>query len=334
MNFRGLLFLSVLVFISLLVFFGCDSSDDTVVPPTEDCSIAISAPTGAMGPWNYGDFFTIRWDTAGDAEFVRIDLKNNGIWVGTIHESTANDGYYKWQVTTFLENGGNQFTVSVTAIGDESCSDEAGPFQLINTLGCNFTFTGAVADTADTVFVRDDILDITWDSNNSSGFVKLEMFKAIGDIGVISYNTEDDGFFAWPVTSFQNGSFDFYRLRITDNEVAGCGAESDFIRIVDENICDVTVYYPSNHQQLTEGTQFEVVFSMGGVPGNVDLWLYAGFESVGRIAAGVDPTSGTYMWTVNDFDYIGTNEYFRMRVIATDDSYCWGHGTEFTILQP
>jgi hypothetical protein len=342
MNPRRSLFFVGFAFLSFLVLFGCGSSDDPVATEQdEDCGISITMPAIGMGPWSYAEDLTLRWDKTGPADSVRIDLNKDSLLVGTIIRATANDGYYKWPSHTFDENSGSDYSISVTTLGESSCSDEQGPFELINTVGCNFNFTGLVADMADSLYLynRDDILDITWDSFNTTGNVKIDLIVLIEDIGVISYTTPDDGHFSWPVTSFHNGSYSGYHfinymIRISDAQLGGCSLESDYFNILDDDICSAHVTYPGEHDVLTEGQQYEIVFSMENMDGNSDLWLYAGLESVGYIASNIDPTVGRYTWTVDDFNYPGSNQNFRIRVISSDDPYCWDDSNDFTIQQP
>ncbi len=330
MNARRSIIPMSLVFL-IIVVFGCNSSDDPI-DVIEDCSINITQPVVGYSSWSTGDFLILRWEKAGVAEFVKINLMRNGALVNSIIESTPNDGYYRWTVSTFGESNGD-YTILIEVLGEDSCSDEVGPLPLTNTAGCNFEFTGIIDALPDTVFVRDSILDIEWVGTNTSGSVKLELVDPLGVSAIITESTSDDGYYGWPVTSFHNDSYDSFKLKISDPQVDGCSAESGNFRIFDDEICQVLVTAPGSHEVLTEGTDFVIRFTMDDMDGNVDLWLCAGYERIGSIGTNVDTISDSFTWNVNDFAYIGTHQMFRVHVVARNDSYCSGYSEEFTILE-
>jgi hypothetical protein len=80
--------------------------------------------------------FTIKWDTSGAGTYVKIRLKRNGAAVGTIFESTPNDGEEEWTINNYT-NGtpislGTGYQVLVKSIATPELKASSTTFQISN----------------------------------------------------------------------------------------------------------------------------------------------------------------------------------------------------------
>lgn len=323
--------LSVTLLIILsLGLWGC-GSDDPADPPTANCSISVTTPV-AGDSYMPGDAdhetIRIRWTHSGDGDFVKIELLKANAVVGVIHPSvSAAIGYYSWTASNLGEANGADFSIRVSTLGEEDCSDTSAMFTMTSIVGCTMDFSNDFPDSV----VAGDIFHLTWDSHHTSGQVDIQLRKQDQLLAYIATRTEDDGSFDWEVDSFHNGTYDYYFLRIQDSDVDACYADSVTFKMVDDDICSIVVSGPHSGAVWDAGTEQTIMLTATAEVNTVDLRLFTGNIYVGMIGTDISMDDFPYSWTVNDFGNTqGPNSY---RVVATnsDDAYCTGRSGAFTI---
>jgi Kre9/KNH-like N-terminal Ig-like domain len=320
--------------VSLLGVWGCGDDDDPVEPPLENCSISVTTPSAGVH-FQPGDpdhqTVAIRWSETGTAATVTIDLLKTDVFVGTIVSETDNDGYYSWTASNMGAANGADFSIQVTADGEDGCLGVSDLFAMTNTVGCGLDFTNVF----DPPYDAGDILNLTWDSEFTTGKVDIQLLWGFDShLGFIAEGIEDDGSFDWIVDSLHNGTASTYYLKIWDsNRQLACSSESETFRIVDTEVCVIEVLTPELNDILNVGDQ--VTISMLGSPevSAVNLKLYTGAESLGIIKMGLDMTDPNFDWTVVDFGNSEVSNRYNIRAFSTEDEYCKGQSAYFTIIK-
>ncbi|PIE76139.1 hypothetical protein CSA17_03820 [bacterium DOLJORAL78_65_58] len=336
MNSRNLFPVLILLGLAGLCVHGCSEDDGGGGDPFPDpCSISVISPaTGTIfQPGNdEQDDCTIRWNHTGEFSTVDITLVKGEADVGPIATDVANNGLYFWEADNLGANNGSDFRIRVCASAEPACCDESGPFTLVNTNGCYFTFTNEWQGEYD----AGDTLNLTWNSENTTGTVDLELHTlATGFVGGIAAGVPNSGTYDWIVDSFHYAtSYGFYQIKLVDHEVENCYALGDTFGIFDPDICSITVLDPARNVIWHEGEQHDINLNVSDDVQAVDLRLYVGNIFVEHIALDVDVTTSTsYTWTVNDWDQnIGGNSTYRIRAYNADDRYCMGISDVFTIV--
>jgi len=321
---------SPLVFLVLLpwalvgLLGGC--ADDDPVEPPEPCSVTVTAPAGAEILW-LGNAATIRWQSTGtEATAVILLVQGNDI-VGQIAPNTPNDGFHPWVVDDLGGGLGADYAFLVAAAGDSTCFGRGPAFRVAE---CAITLT----EPATSVRVnKGDTLRLAWQSVDVATVVDLELIKGGEVIGPIALGQVHTGQVDWVVDSFNEGTSDFYQIRARDTAVDGCEDRSEFLRLVDEDICHIQVLAPAAYETVTVGQNLVIRWTMENASGSSHLDLYDTGGLVGRIATAVPGVQVTYDWTV---DLMGASEpamlYF-IRVTDAANAQCWNSSQMFLIAQ-
>jgi hypothetical protein len=338
--------LTLLTLVGLVLFqVGCSKDEEETTTPPPACSIVLDQ----FNSWDFyytGDTINIRWTktTGGN---VMIQLYKGPNPVGVITASTTNSGYYPWlKCSTFGQDSGEDFSIKVTHLDDSTCGDQTNTFEMIDVSNCYIKFPWTEKDTIPDQKAG-ELLEITWDSSNTTGEVNLELwyepFAGRGDlVGVIAENLANTGSYNWTVDTFNRGTDFGYRLKIADVQYLGCADRSVPFFILDDENCSIEVLGVNQGQTYDPGEVIPLTFLMENSSGIVDLKLYSGNQQVnvppmnGIIIQDFDTLNGTavYNWTVSamDHDQPAYNR-FNIRAFDVDDDYCVGKSSEFTISQ-
>jgi len=329
---KTLLPLALLCVLALLVFqSGCGSDDDPNDSPTEQCSFKVITPDSGS-TYLSNESVNIRWDKTGPASHARIELVKGDVVRTSIVESTENDGYYWWPASTMGHVSGTDYAIRVSAVGDTLCAALSEEFELINTIGCVMQVTApAQADS----FSAGDVTAITWTGENFTNSVDIELMVQDEVVGLIGGGIFNNGSYDWTVDSFNQGNYEYYRIRITDGELEDCFDISGQFEIVDEDICQVFITSPISDEQWTVGDTETIIFDVDNGSEFVNIRLYLG-ESVlvGVIADNVPAASGQFSWVVDNFGNEESPNNYRIRVYNSEDLYCVDSSPRFTILVP
>lgn len=316
---------------------GCGGGDDgDGGNQPQPCSIS-NVSTGTQTSWLVGvdGPVNLRWDRAGSATAVKIELLKAGAVVAVVAASTANDGFHPWTPSTGGQPDGGDFGLRVTALGETGCSGERNGLTLRDVSGCALAWDLEALDEV----LAGQALDLTWTSTATTGTVDIELWQDdLGSepelVGVIVAGTGDDGSHTWdPVDSFHFGSNDWFVLRLADPAVPGCEVWTEPFSMTDEVVCACAVSGFPAGGTFVKGSTMNLFLEQQNGSGFVDLKLVAGALPVtgGTIATGV-PVSQYHAWVVTDFGF-DDNERTRFRIRATDsvDGYCVGQSDVFTI---
>ena len=325
-----------ILLVAMSGLYGCGGDDGGGggIDPLP-CAIT-NVSTGAQTSWLVGVPNTIanlRWDHQGTATAVKIELLKAGLVVSTVAASTANDGFYAWTPSTDGQPNGNDFGLRVSALGETGCSGEKNGLTLTNVAGCSFTWTTAGLDTLN----AGDAMSLTWTSASTSGTVDIELWEDAVElklVGVIAAGIPDNGQYEWdPVDSFNAGTKDRYKLRLSESNVPGCEAYSSEFRLVDNVLCGCAVTGFSADSVWSLGQVMHLDLSQTNGSGFVNLRLLTGALPVaGGIIANNVPVSQVFDWTVSDFGYTGADRTkFHIRATDAADGYCVGVSDVFRI---
>ncbi len=321
-----------MVLAAFLIQTGCGGDDGPNIPPTENCSIVINETFDDMDYLTDG-LVRIRWVETGSASEVDIDLLKGGELVGNIG-TFANDGYKGWDATTMGSVSGTDFSIHITAVGESGCSATSDEFGITNTDGCAFAFT--LEDT--TWLDAGNEYEITWESNNTTGTVDIELLR--GDlpddepVGYIISGIADDGSYMWTVDSLNEGTYQYFYLRISDSTLLGCSDTSEMFGIVDDEICEIWVNEPQPNAVWTVGETRTITFTAPDTEtSHVNIRLYEGITSIGTIANMVATTGleQSVPWVVDTTGSISPGTTYKIKIIDATDLYCEGWSAPFTI---
>lgn len=318
----------------ILVQAGCGGDDGPGNPPPESCAITVTGPAGGAD-YQSGELVRIRWDKQGTASQVLIELLKGGELVDAIG-TFANDEYQSWDASTMGAGSGDNFQIRVTAVGESGCTDTGDEFTIINTEGCGF----AIA-TPDTNWLdAGDSYEITWDSQNTTGFVDIELLR--GDlpsnepVGYIVSGTANDGLYEWTVDSLNEGTYAFFYLRISDSNLETCSDATGQFGIVDEDICEIWINQPQPSVVWTVGETRTITFTAPDPNSTaVNINLYEGVQFVNNIASMV-PATGleqSIQWVVDTTGSESPGTTYRIKISDGTDIYCVGWSEDFIILE-
>jgi predicted small lipoprotein YifL len=319
-----------------LVLAGCGGDDGPSNPPSETCAITVTGPA-AGAEYLSGEDVSITWTERGDAAQVVIDLLKAGEQVGTI-STTANDGYKGWEATTMGALSGPDFAIRVAAVGEEDCSGTSAQFQILNIADCSFGFTIDFDpdDDPETPFelLEGQEFEITWDSENTTGFVDIALMRQDGVVGYVGSGLQDTGSYVWTVDSFHQGTYPFYYFRISDRTVEGCQTESDMFPIIDENVCEIWIDTPQAGTVWERGASVNIAFTAPYLDTSaVNINLYQGSVFVNNIANSVEVTHDLQQvpWTVDTTGSSSPSTEYRIKISDAQDQYCVAWSESFTI---
>jgi len=180
------------------------------------CSITVTSPTGSSN-WATGTSHTISWDSSGNpSSYVKIQLYKGSSLIETITSSTYDDGSYSWTPSPSLADD-SDYRIKISATTDPSCYDYSSYFTIHTP--CPFTVTSPDGGW----YELDADLPIRWDSENTSGNVKIDLYKGGALDRIINPNTDDDGVYDWPIPT--DGSLtgdDNYQVKVTDVSSSSC----------------------------------------------------------------------------------------------------------------
>jgi hypothetical protein len=331
-----------LVLAAFLLHGGC-SKDDEEGGSTEPGACAILAQTPHAGavyytddpdiPDDHGDIVGIRWQKSGSATRVRLELLKDDAVLGTIVESTSNSYpyYYPWYASTMGQVSGDDYRVRIAAIGVSDCADTTAEFSILNVAGCSVLMTNPPIQSGVVEWNENDEVDITWDSEFTTNLMDIELWLGDEMVGLIAQLVPDDGIYTWTVDSFHQGTDNQYRILVKDNNVDDCEGISGTFIINDENICNIGIVSPQQDDVWVVGQQETIQFFAEQSSGFVDIILQEGSQYLGYVAQNVDVTAGEYEWMVGIIGSPQTNNSFRLKIVDSNDEYCYEVSERFTI---
>ncbi len=327
-----------LLTLAMLPFAGCSSDDDSPNTATGPCGITLTRPLP-------GEVFLsdeevkIQWRRSGAESEVKIELLKADEVVGEITREEENDGWYFWGADNMGQPNGSDFSLKVTAMGDDECFDVSPEFALTNVNGCNYEFlTPPAFDPEDPLLLTADgsTYEITWFSQFTTGLVNLELIHVNDFVGYIATGVPDSlQSYTWTVDSLHEGSGSDYKIRIQDTKVNSCKQVSDPFQLVDLHVCSIMVGQPSLGSVLQIDDVVNIAWAADEVDGNLDIVLTYEGEVIDPIALDVDPLLGSIPWTVWAPQPLPEDNGQKYRIVITDNNNlvapCSGRSDTFTI---
>ena len=325
------LLVTAIVLVPVLIMAGCGGDDDPGTPQGgEGCSLTVTAPLGGS-EYLSGEDLRIRWEQEGGAT-VRIELLKGGNVVSSI-ASVVGREQYGWNAATLGAESGDDFSIRLTAVGEDGCGDTSDEFTIINTGDCEFNFTMET----DQTFNEGDEYLLTWDSESTTGLVDIELWRMDdGDfaVGLIAADLSNSGQFLWTVDSLNEGTYNLYYFKIRDTRVTGCEAASGTFQMVDENVCEIEVTEPQPGAEWFVGDTRQIRYTaLDEETTHVNISLYQGLVYCNTIAQNVAVTHGmdALDWVVDNTGAPVPLHTYRIRVSDVDDPYCVGWSADFNI---
>lgn len=273
--------------------------------------------------WERDKTYTIRWSrTPYPTDMVDIALTKGDGWWPIVR--TEDDGSYNWTVPPFLEPDCGYWVRVQSTLDPASCYGESSTFCI--TAPCSITVTSPDGDGYD----LGDNLPIRWYSSETSGEVKIELYKGGIFERIIDPDTDDDGVYDWPIPI--DGSLiggDNYQVKVTDVSNSSCDGDSAYFCI---NCCSITVTSPDG-DCWEVGEVYDINWVSENTSGNVKIDLYKG-GSFDRVITLSTPDTGSYAWSVPvDGSLTGDCDY-RIKVTDVSSSSCDGNSADFCIATP
>lgn len=146
---------------------------------------------------------------------------------------------------------------------------------------------------------------VCWSTDSEPDLTDSQTSDGTGPSNFISFMTD-----LLPATTYH------FRAYITTSEKTFYGDQGNFT-----TTAGIKFTSPNGGQNWTKGTTQDITWSAGGFNGNLKITLWKGGTLVGIIATGVDSTTGTYSWTVGQYNggtaAIGTDYRIKIKEIGT-----------------
>ncbi len=251
-----------------------------------------------------GQRVNLAWKSTAVTGRVKIELSRDGgdTWE-TLFETTANDGTESWTVTgAETQEALLRITAAEMAQTVQDVTDDT--FEIVTP-----TLTVTAANGAEE-WVVDTAREITWDSENLGGSVKVELTRNGGQTWETLFGSvPNNGKVTWRVTGPGTGSA---RVRVSSLTDASATDESDGpFTIIQPSLA---VGRPNGGEQWLVGSAQTITWGSAGVSGKVHVELSRdGGSTWTRLFSATD-NDGVQPWTVTG---PGT-ERARVRVISVD----------------
>lgn len=194
-----------------------------------DKSITVISPISSSS-WGFSDTHEIEWTSTGSISYVNIEIYK-GEELKQIINHTENDGFYTWKLPYFNDPGDNwRINISASdylAINDISAYFNAYIIPRVTVLEPNTPKT----------LIKGDYFDITWTTNGSISFVKIELFKENERILTIKERALNDGRHLWHIIEQNLKKSDDYQIKISDaDDTSVFDISDDYFEITDSSL--------------------------------------------------------------------------------------------------
>lgn len=273
--------------------------------------LAVAFPNWATS-WARGETRSIQWRSSYAGNDARIELFKAGTNLCTIAESTPNDGYFEWEMSSCAVLDDPDYRIKVTALADETLYDYSDFFTV--STGCPLEVTNPQERD---LWITGELRPVLWRPLGVTDNVKiqLQLYRGSNYQQVIAPITGDDGSFDWVVGA--TGSGHDYRVRVTAMSALACSEFSDFFSI---QACSLRITSPSEDDIWPIGTQQMITWDTTLGVENMTMELYHGGEFVCVLDRQVHNT-GSYLWTVTRCQSL-FGESFQLKLTGGDNGPC------------
>jgi hypothetical protein len=249
--------------------------------------IRVTQPNGGE-EWCIFDRYNIKWTSDKYIGRVMIEISTTGgssWWDITEGDFTDNDGNYSYK----HDNASTTCYYKVTSIENPSAKDRSNNLFTYKDCSAHISVTSPNGDEN-----MECEWDITWNSSNTSGTVKIEYY-CNGSWLPVTGSTPDDGNYHWTASSPTQCSN--AKVRITDVSDPSLSDESDNYFSID---CggdrEITVTSPNGGENI--GCDWNITWYSSNTSGTVKIEYYC--NGSWFTLTGSTPDDGSYHWSVPD----------------------------------
>ena len=288
-----------------------------------DCIITVTDPNGGES-WPEGTSHAIEWDTYGSCgSNVWIELYKGSSSLCTIDGNYPNTGYYLWTVDDCGGGSDSDYRVRVTIL-PFGPDDYSGYFTIPG--DCEIDVTNPNGDPPP--WYEGNVEWIYWDSQDTSGNVKLELYHDDQFLCTIDPSIVDDGSHPWTVDLCGHTSSWLYQIKISDVNNATCYGFSNYFGMDFPDECDIDVTMPNGDPPpWYEGNVEWIYWDSQDTSGNVKLELYHDDQFLCTI----DPSivdDGSHPWTVDLCGHTSSWLY-QIKISDVNNATCYGFSNYF-----
>lgn len=146
--------------------------------------------------------------------------------------------------------------------------------------------------------------NITWNSTGLSDTIKITLVKDGVVVGVISSGLNPAaGSYSWTVGNYTGGTAAAgtgYTIKIKEQGTTVVDVSDASFTM--EEPPSVTVTSPNGGENLELGSSHNITWDDTALTGNLKITLWKDGASIGTIVDNLDPTPGSYSWTVGNYD--------------------------------
>jgi parallel beta-helix repeat protein len=267
-----------------------DGAVDIGADEYTNCSIIITSPA-AGEDWWVGNTYTIRWNSWGAGDYVKIELGcPAGCWGynwSTITSSTSNDGSYSWTVQGLVQNN---CKIRICSTYNPDCCGESEPFDIEG----NRPPTKPTITFSKNPIEPGESLQFCAHSTDPEGDAITYHWEIIyPNDGV---NNIDSAHECTSAILSIPGSYTFY-----------CTAEDEYgaksgTAVAKLTVGTITVTSPQAGEDWKIGSTETIEWASSGVTGNVkiELGLPTGCGTSWVIITSSTSNTGSYDWTVEE----------------------------------
>jgi len=267
-----------------------------------DGAITVTAPAESA-EWPAGESRDITWSAEGVTVPLTIALLKDDVKIGVIARDVPYDGLstYTWTVGAYI--GGNAapgtgYTIKIKAQGQAITGFSPGTFAITSDTTLHVT-----SPTGSENWPVGTTRSITWSAVGIANPLTIALVKNGVKLGTIATNVSaGSGTYSWTVGSYDGGTAvpgTDYKIKIKVNGEAVTTFSPANFAIGPPSI---TVTAPLNNAEWESGTTRQITWDCNGVSNGLNIVLLRNGVKIGVIADGVSPETGSYSWTVGQYD--------------------------------
>jgi len=253
--------------------------------------IQVTSPNGGE-TWDIGGDYDITWEASPYIDNVAIELSLNsgGDYTMSLTPSAPNTGLFEWNPIP-PEAASENCRIKVMDAEDSEVWDQSDADFTVTTPWIEVTSPNG----GESWKVLSDH-EITWDSSESTGEVKIEYSKNyfVSDINLIVDTTPNDGSYMWVDIPYDLS--DTVKVRVSST-VPSMSDISDAVFSIIEPDEYITVLSPNGGEEWQRWNNHEITWESSGVTGNVNIYCSSdNFVSDIYTIAENEPNTLSYMW--------------------------------------
>jgi subtilisin family serine protease len=265
-------------------------------------SLNITTPDNTSS-WETGTTHSIRWESTGILQRVKIELYKEGVFVRIIVTNTYNDGEFSWTIPSSLEESA-KYQIKISDVYNPFIINISDYFEIFIPRSLTITSPGSTNswETGTTHYIN-------WTSTGSITDVKIELYKeSVFELEIVS-STPNNGSYSWKIPIGINDSTS-YQIYITDVVNPAIDDVSNEFEIFNPTL---SITFPDGNIPWERGTSNYIFWTSRGTISDVKIELYK--EGVFELEIVASPPNiGYYLWNVP----IELNESTLYQIYITD----------------